>query len=81
MTFGMTQMLVSPYGNGDIFHILTYINTCIGAISFPPGIFFSSNNIILVIISYINCSGFESKVLDCPYELATTNDAAVICQC
>ena len=71
----------------ETFYILNYINTCIGAISFPPGIFFSSNNIIPVFISYLNCSGFESKVLDCSYELAPsqacahTNDAAVICQC
>jgi hypothetical protein len=58
-----------------------------GAISFPPGVYFSYNDITPVLFSYLNCTGDESNILDCQYRLATsqktcdhTSDAAVICQ-
>ena len=58
-----------------------------GAISLPPGIYFSYNYELPVVISRLNCTGSESNVLDCRYTIATTqtcdhtNDAAIICQC
>uniref|UniRef100_A0A1X7ULL6 Deleted in malignant brain tumors 1 protein n=1 Tax=Amphimedon queenslandica TaxID=400682 RepID=A0A1X7ULL6_AMPQE len=57
-----------------------------GAISLPPGIYFSYNYELPVVISRLNCTGSESNVLDCHYTIATTqtcdhtNDAAIICQ-